>query len=193
LSSAPHDAPPGPRAALRKRLLEQREQFVAGATGAQADAALARHLKAVLSALEPSCLGLYWPHRCEFNAVAAFAADATLAKLPMALPFAQRAPVRMHYRAWDGHAPTTLDDCGLPASGGAPVLPDVVLVPCVGYTASGHRLGYGGGYFDRWLAEHPDVTAVGVAWSIGELDDAVFGSQAHDQTLTVIVTERGVV
>ena len=111
----------------------------------------------------------------------------------MALPFAQRAPVRMHYRAWDGHAPAALDDCGIPASIGAPVLPDVVLVPCVGYTASGHRLGYGGGFFDRWLAQHPDVTAVGVAWSIGALDDAVFGSQSHDQALTLIVTERGVV
>jgi len=193
LSSAPHDAPPGPRPALRKRLLEQREQFVAGATGVEAGAALARHLKAVLSALEPSCLGLYWPHRSEFNAVAAFAADSTFSKLPMALPFAQRAPLQMHYRAWDGHAPTARDDCGIPASAGAPVLPDVVLVPCVGYTASGHRLGYGRGYFDRWLAQYPDVTAVGVAWSVGAIEDAVFGAQSHDQPLTVIVTERGVV
>jgi 5,10-methenyltetrahydrofolate synthetase len=113
--------------------------------------------------------------------------------LPLALPFAQRAPVRLHYRAWDGHAPTAVDDCGIPASAGAPVLPDVVLVPCVGYTASGHRLGYGGGYFDRWLVAHPDVTAVGVAWSIARLDDAVLAAQPHDQPLAVIVTELGVV
>lgn len=193
MSSAPHDPPPGLRPALRQRLLEQREQFAAGPAWSEASAALARHLKAVLSALEPSCLGLYWPHRGEFNAVDALAADSTFAKLPIALPFAQREPAQMHYRAWDGQPPTAVDECGIPASAGAPIVPDVVLVPCVGFTPSGHRLGYGGGYFDRWLAQHPGVTAVGVAWSVGAIEDAAFGSQAHDQTLTVIVTERGVV
>lgn len=181
------------RQALRKRLLEQREQFVAGGTWGEAGAALARHLMAVLAALEPEMLGLYWPHRSEFNAVAAFAADPLSAKMPIALPFAQRAPLQMHYRAWDGQAPTAVDECGIPASGGAPVVPDVVLVPCVGFTPSGYRLGYGGGYFDRWLAQHPGVTAVGVAWGIAAIDDATFTPAAHDQPLTLIVTERGAV
>ena len=36
---------------------------------------------------------------------------------------------------------------------GAVAVPDVVLVPCVGFTREGFRLGYGGGYFDRWLAD----------------------------------------
>lgn len=31
--------------------------------------------------------------------------------------------------------------------------PEVILVPCVGVTREGFRLGNGGGYFDRWLAE----------------------------------------
>ncbi len=182
---------PTARQALRQRLLEQREQFFAGPSRLQADAALARHLVTVLSALEPDILGLYWPHRSEFNAVAAIAADPMLAKLAAALPFAQRAPVLMHYRAWDGQPPAAVDDCGIPASTGAPVVPDVVLVPCVGYTASGYRLGYGGGYFDRWMAAHPGVTAVGVAWAAAEIDEAALQPQAHDQTLTLVVTERG--
>ena len=173
-------------------MLEQREQFEAGSTAAEAGAALARHLTDVLLKLEPERLGVYWPHRAEFNAVPALAADPTLAKLPIALPFAQRAPVQMHYRAWDGRAPALVDECGIPASAGAPVLPDVVLVPCLGFTATGFRLGYGGGYFDRWLAQHPDVTAVGVAWSIGEIDAAVLDAQPHDRPLTMIVTEHGV-
>jgi 5,10-methenyltetrahydrofolate synthetase len=67
-----------------------------------------------------------------------------------------------------------------------------VLVPCVGYTHDGHRLGYGGGYFDRWLAEHPSVTSIGIAWSGSELGADELGAQAHDQALTLIVTERGV-
>ena len=56
------------------------------------------------------------------------------------------------------------------SSDGAAVVPDVVVVPCVGFTAAGHRLGYGGGYYDRWLAAHRHVVAVGVAWSFAEID-----------------------
>jgi 5,10-methenyltetrahydrofolate synthetase len=175
-------------------LLQQREQFMADVTqSAAAEASLARHLAAVLGDLEPELLGLYWPHRSEFNAAALVLADATLAKLSMSLPFAQRTPVQMHYRAWNGAAPTAVDECGIPTSGGPRVVPDVVLVPCVGYTADGYRLGYGGGYFDRWLATHPDVTAIGVAWSGAVIEASALEPQPHDLPLTLVLTERGVV
>jgi 5-formyltetrahydrofolate cyclo-ligase len=197
LKAASCDAPSGPRHALRKRLLEQREQFAAGPHADAAAVALGRHLVGVLLALEPQRLGVYWPHRSEFNAVPAIRADSTLAKLPnaaaLALPYAQRAPVRMHYRAWDGEAPPLVDECGIAASAGVPVVPDVVLVPCVGYTSAGFRLGYGGGYFDRWLAQHRDVTAVGVAWACAQIDAETFAAQPHDLPLSLIVTQHGAV
>ena len=166
---------------------------MAGALAAEAAAILARHLAAVLVDLEPELLGLYWPHRSEFNATGMVLADATLAKLSICLPFARRAPVQMHYRAWDGSTPTAVDECGIPASEGAPVVPDVVLVPCVAFTPEGYRLGYGGGYFDRCLAQQPHVTAVGVAWSGSEIDAQTLDVQAHDRPLTLVLTERGVV
>jgi 5,10-methenyltetrahydrofolate synthetase len=192
LNSATHGAPLGARQALRKTLLARREQFVAGPGFDLAAAALSCHLVGVLSELEPELLGLYWPQRGEFNAAHAVAADSLFTKRAIALPFAQRTPVRMQYRAWDGRTPTVVDECGIPASEGPPVLPDVVLVPCVGYTAEGYRLGYGGGYFDRWLADHPDVTAVGVAWRVGEIAAGDFVAEAHDLPLTFVVTEDGV-
>lgn len=97
----------------------------------------------------------------------------------------------MTYHRWDGRGmPATVDECGIPAVAGAEVVPDVVLVPCVGYTAAGLRLGYGGGYFDRWLAAHPHVTAVGVAWSGSCI---ALEPEPHDQLLPVIVTEAGIV
>ena len=68
--------------------------------------------------------------------------------------------------------------------------PDVVLVPCVGFTAQGWRLGYGGGYFDRYLAAHPGVTAIGVAWQVGLLSAEQLQAQAHDQALMAVVTEK---
>ena len=191
MTAAHGPAPLSARDELRKRLLEQRAQFVAASAAAEAESALGRELRAVIAELEPQCLGLYWPHRAEFNAPATLGADEGLAKVPLALPFARRAPLEMHYRAWDGKAPKIVDECAIPSSDGADVVPDVVLVPCVGYTESGFRLGYGGGYFDRWLAAHRQVCAVGVAWFAARIDEAALAPQPHDVRLTLIVTERG--
>ena len=184
---------PGDRSLLRSKLRAARVAFVAGAGAAEAQARLSAHLVQVLAQLEPQCLGLYWPIRSEFNAVPACAADPLLSTLPWALPFTHRPERQMHFRRWDGQPPTVLDECGLLSSAGAPVVPDVVLLPCVGYTAEGYRLGYGAGYFDRWLAAHPETTAVGVAWSVGLMTSAEFSPAAHDQPLMVVVTEQGVV
>ena len=96
----------------------------------------------------------------------------------------------MDYRRWDGSPPTVKDECGIASSSGAVVVPDVVLVPCVGFTREGYRLGYGGGYFDRWLAAHPGVTSIGIAWAVSE---ASFAVAVHDLALTLILTEAGLI
>jgi 5-formyltetrahydrofolate cyclo-ligase len=181
------------RQQLRNRLLDARDAFAAGPDASHAATTLTRHLTALLHDLEPELLGLYWAVRSEFNAASAVAADPALAKLPRALPFARRMPVAMEFRAWDGVTPSLRDDCGIPSTDGRVVVPDVVLVPCVGFTAGGYRLGYGGGYFDRWLALNPGVTTVGLAWSAAAIDADAFQPLPHDRPLTLIVTERGVV
>lgn len=191
MSAAPPT--PSPRQILRQRLRADRERFAGSAGFEDARIALSSHLVELLDALEPQSLGLYWPVRSEFNAAQALAVDPKSNRIPWALPFAQRTPREMYYRRWDRQPPTLLDDCRIPACEGATIVPDVVLVPCVGFTRSGFRLGYGGGYFDRWMAAHPHVTAVGVAWAIAELDDASFAPEPHDRPLAVIVTDRGVV
>lgn len=175
-------------------MLDARTRWARGPQAASAEVALRNHLKAVVDALEPQRLGLYWPIRSEFNAAQAFTVDIPREGLPLALPFAQRSPKQMHYRDWGGAAPDIEDECAIRSSSGAPVLPDVVLVPCLGYTRTGFRLGYGAGYFDRWLAAHPQVTAVGVAWSVSEIaGPADFTPQPHDQPMALVVTEDGVV
>ena len=179
------------RPELRRRLLEERSRFAASAQWNDAEEALGRELQRTVDALEPECLGLYWPYRSEFNAARVLVAGDGLSKRGLALPFARRTPPSMEYRGWDGALPRTVDECGIAASDGGPARPDVVLVPCVGYSESGFRLGYGGGYFDRWLAAHPDVCAVGVAWSAARLDESILAPLPHDVRLAFIVTERG--
>jgi len=190
---APLDEPPRSRKTLRDRLIAERARFAASDRAAAATSALSRHLRELLLQIEPEQLGVYWPVRSEFNAALALQSDKSAPKLPLALPFTQRVPARMEYRRWDGAAPRAIDECAIPASDGEPVVPDTVLVPCVGFTRDGYRLGYGGGFFDRWLALHPHVTTVGVAWSVQQIDAAEFRPEKHDLPLTLIVTEGGVI
>jgi len=167
------------RTELRRSLMAARREFAASPAFQTAQAALDRPLRELLAQLEPELLGVYWPLAGEF--------DPGALPYARALPFARRDPAEMVYRRWDGAAPCVEDECGIATCAGAVAVPDVVLVPCVGFTREGFRLGYGGGYFDRWLAQHPGVTTIGLAWSGAETH---FPVEAHDRALTVILTER---
>ena len=209
----PHERP-----ALRAHLLALRAAWVNMPAAHAAADALGHQLNDVLAQIEPQCLGLFWPLEGEFNAAAQLRVHKSLEAgqeapaifdgmeqdgdddrpddmpenrpIQWALPFAYQSPRRMDYRRWDGAAPTQLDECGIASSSGAVVVPDVVLVPCVGFTREGYRLGYGGGYFDRWLAAHPGVISIGLAWSLSETH---FAAEPHDQPLTMVLTEREVI
>ncbi|MGQ3053100.1 MAG: 5-formyltetrahydrofolate cyclo-ligase [Roseateles sp.] len=170
------------RPVQRRELLAARRDFAASPAFQTAQAALSGALNELLAQLEPELLGVYWPLPGEF--------DPGELPYPRALPFARREPAGMVFRRWDGSLPSAQDECGIATSTGAVAVPDVVLVPCVGFTREGFRLGYGGGYFDRWLAAHPGVAAIGLAWSGAETHFAV---EAHDRALTLILTEREVI
>ena len=73
----------------------------------------------------------------------------------------------------------------------APVVtPSLVLVPLLAFDASGHRLGYGGGYYDRTLAGLPHARAVGVAYAGQEVTTLPITERDH--ALDAIITENGV-
>ncbi len=68
-------------------------------------------------------------------------------------------------------------------------MPDVLLVPLLAFDAEGHRLGYGGGFYDRTLAALK-VPAIGIAYAGQELDS--IPHETHDRTLDMVLTEQGV-
>ena len=61
----------------------------------------------------------------------------------------------------------------------------VVFVPGLAFTADGRRLGQGGGFYDRLLAERPDLCAIGVGFGVQLLDD--LPCEAHDACLAGLV------
>jgi 5-formyltetrahydrofolate cyclo-ligase len=63
---------------------------------------------------------------------------------------------------------------------------DLVIVPGVAFDASGTRLGFGGGYYDRLLARMPRTVRTALAFE-GQILDSI-PSEAHDERVDIIVT-----
>jgi 5-formyltetrahydrofolate cyclo-ligase len=69
-----------------------------------------------------------------------------------------------------------------------PATLDVVVVPGLAFTVDGHRLGQGGGHFDRFLTRlSPACSRIGVAFR-EQLVDAV-PLEPHDVVLDVVITD----
>jgi len=66
---------------------------------------------------------------------------------------------------------------------------DAVLVLGLGFDRRGYRLGYGSGYFDRFLALRP-FPAIGLSYAVQLLDE--IPNEPHDIPMAVIVTEAEV-
>jgi 5,10-methenyltetrahydrofolate synthetase len=74
---------------------------------------------------------------------------------------------------------------------GAVVQPDALIVPLVGFDEACHRLGYGGGYYDRTLAKaNAKPLTIGIGFEFMRL--ASIEPLAHDIPMDFIVTEAGV-
>jgi 5-formyltetrahydrofolate cyclo-ligase len=67
---------------------------------------------------------------------------------------------------------------------------DVVIVPMLGFDTNLHRIGYGGGYYDRFLAAQKQAKKVGVCFEVGRVRSIPI--EPHDTALDVIVTEANV-
>lgn len=176
---------------LRRTAIARREAMTATAREALT-ARLEVHLAKLLEALQPERLAFCWPFRGEpdlrhFMARWLAANPSRRAALPVVLD-RHRAMV---FRTWTPDTRLVPDRHGIPHPPAGPeLLPQVVLVPLNAFDAAGYRIGYGGGYFDRTLAE-TEMVAVGVGFEIGRVKSAL--PQEHDRPMQWLVTEAGAV
>jgi 5-formyltetrahydrofolate cyclo-ligase len=112
----------------------------------------------------------------------------------LALPRCEKRGV-MHARLWDG-SPASLErrTFGIlePLATAPVVAPqelDLVVVPGVGFDRQGYRLGWGGGFYDRYL---PPVRGAKVGIAFGVQIVERLPHEEHDARLDGVVTEAGV-
>ena len=98
------------------------------------------------------------------------------------------------FRAWSPGAPLRTVMWGIrePDDTAPTVEPDVVLVPLLAFDRGGHRLGYGGGFYDRTLRQlrqRKPVVALGLAFGAQEVD--AVPHLDYDERLDWVLTPEG--
>jgi 5-formyltetrahydrofolate cyclo-ligase len=177
----------GKKKALREALLKARGVLDAGLRR-QWDEAIGRQVCAWWSANPAPVLGVFWPIRSEPDLSAAYT-ELAARGARLALPVVAGRGLPLRFSSWTPGQEMVVDAFGIAAPAVAEwVAPDALLIPCVGFNAQRVRLGYGGGYYDRTLAQQPRPLAVGIAYACAL---AEFEAEPHDIGLDRIITELG--
>lgn len=131
-------------------------------------------------------VGFYMPIKGEVDVLPALEQWQSLCGGQLALPVTEGGT--MSYRKWKkGDALKSSEFGILEPEGAEEVVCDVLIVPCVGFNEACYRLGYGGGYFDKYLEKLPNVRTIGIgieACCVKNLQP-----EAHDIPLDAIITE----
>ncbi|MEJ0035561.1 MAG: 5-formyltetrahydrofolate cyclo-ligase [Gammaproteobacteria bacterium] len=135
-------------------------------------------------------VGIYWPFRSEID-VRGLAHRHIEAGGIAALPVVTEKNAAVEFWRWRPAAPMSRGLFNIPIPGEREiVVPDVLIVPLVGFDRRHYRLGYGGGYYDRTLAaSQPRPRTLAIAFAEAELD--TIHPQPHDIPMSRIITDKG--
>jgi len=180
------------KAALREAALAERNR-AAEAAGPKAPLTIARRLLGDFVFMKGAVIAGYAAIRGEvdpFPLMAALAAQGHDLCLP------QTQGKQLIFRAWRPGEPLVISRYNIPEpdSKSRERRPDLIVVPVVAFDRHGYRMGYGGGYYDRYLAEHRPkrtVRAIGIAFAGQEVEE--LPHEETDQRLDAVVTESRVI
>jgi 5-formyltetrahydrofolate cyclo-ligase len=166
---------------------------------AQHSEAICRHALRCLQLLRPHTLAGYFGIRGEIDITGLLESEA-LHGIRLAMPVLERhRPGKMHFRTWIPGQRLCRNGFGIAEP--CPEAPrvwrrelDTVLVPLVGFDAHGHRLGMGGGYYDRYfarcrLSRQRRPYLVGIAHDFQQVPTLT--PNPWDVPLDAVITESG--
>lgn len=184
------------KAELRKRLRGVRKAMPVEAAAERSQKIIA-NLESVPAVAKAKTIALFWPIEVR-KEVDLRPLDAALRKrhVRIAYPAIDAETDVMTFRFVDD--PATLEEQGYGFAEPPPNAPnvpdlglDVVIVPAIAVDPTGHRIGYGAGYYDRALPRYaPPAVAIAVAYDWQLL--AEIPASDHDVRVVMVVTDTRV-
>ena len=99
---------------------------------------------------------------------------------------------QMDFFKWSNNDPLKINKYGIPEPISSKIFyPDILLIPLVGYDNDLNRLGYGGGFYDRYIEKIEKIKKIikiGLAFSYQKIKKLPINQ--YDKKLDFIVTEN---
>ena len=138
-------------------------------------------------------IALYFPSNFELN-VLKFLEFNNISSQDILLPVIDKNN-RMNFFSWKKNDVLFVNEFGILEPNKTIVkIPDIILVPILAFDKNKYRLGYGKGFYDRYLnkylKQHKKILTVGVAFSFQRQDNLPISQK--DVKLDYIITEKGI-
>jgi 5-formyltetrahydrofolate cyclo-ligase len=192
MSAVPSHRLKADKRALRRRVLAERDALPPG-DRAERSAAIVARLLDLPEVTHARTVMAFWSFGSEVETrglIARLDRDGKLVALPRTY---ERELVAVRYAPGDPVTPTSFG--AMEPASGRPLDPaeiDLVVAPGVAFDRTGRRLGYGAGFYDRFLGRRrPDATTVAPAFAVQVVDDVPSGR--GDRRVDAIVTEDEVI
>ena len=113
--------------------------------------------------------------------------DGKKVALPVCLPGHE-----MEFRIYTKQTVMEKGVCGIPEPANSEVVDPskvnaLIVVPGVSFDADGNRIGYGGGYYDRFLKKYPDIPRVMLAYEMQKTVSIPY--DGNDVPVDLVLTE----
>ena len=135
-------------------------------------------------------VGGYYPYNYEFNAIKVLEKFEKLG-YQISLPKVKK-NFQMDFFHWSVKEPLLINKYGIPEpTSKKKVNPNILLVPLVAYDNNLNRIGYGGGFYDRYLKrtkKNKNIITIGLAYSFQKVKKIPINK--YDIRLDYIITEK---
>ena len=135
-------------------------------------------------------VGGYYPVNFEIN-ILEFLEKLEAKGMQLSLPVVKKNN-EMDFYGWSTKNLLKLNKYGIPEPEQIKkVFPDIILVPLVAFDSRLYRIGYGGGYYDRYikkLSNKKNLLKIGIAHSCQKINRVP--TNKYDKKLDIIITEK---
>jgi 5-formyltetrahydrofolate cyclo-ligase len=135
-------------------------------------------------------LSLYYPSNYEVNVLSLFQLVKKI-KIKTLLPVI-KPNNQMNFVEWQYLDPLKVNEFGMlePCLANQLLVPDFMLVPLLAFDSNKNRLGYGKGFYDKFLKNKKKIITIGVAFSFQKYNKLPVSNL--DIKLDYILTEKGI-